>query len=156
MAGVGHKAFQKHPRIAKAGLGRAFHAVKGGAQGGVILTQAHPDAATPCGAFEHDGIADALGRRQGRLNPVQQPAARQQGHARRRRQVARGVFQAKGADMIGRGADKGDACRSQPFGKADVFGQKAVAGMHSLGPRLAARTQDGLYIQIAFGCWGRA
>ena len=94
--------------------------------------QTHADAAATGGALEHHRITDGLGRREGGVQIRQQAGAGQEGHAAGAGEVARGVLEAEGAQVLGFRADEDDALRRQTLGEGHVLRQEAVAGMDGL------------------------
>ncbi len=96
------------------------------------------------------GFAESLGK------IGEQPRTGKKGHALCGRDLAGGVFQAEGAEVVGPGADEGDAVGREGLGEGGVLGEEAVAGMNRLGPRLAAGREDGVDVQITFGGRGGA
>ena len=122
----------------------------------------HADAAAARGALEHDGIADASGRRAAlrplRFQQIRCPAAA----ARRFRAAmrARRVLQAECAHLFRRGSDEDDARALAGFGESGVLAQESVAGMDRLGARAGARRRGSResrdnFARAAAGRWRR-
>ncbi len=133
MPGIGDEALEIDAGVAEAGLSGAFDGLKAVAQRVRRRTEAHADAAATRRAFQHDGIADGLGRRERRLGVGKQIRAGKQRHAAGLGEIPRRMFEAERAKVLWARPDEGDALRREPFGEADIFRQEAIPGMHGLG-----------------------
>ncbi|MDH6666760.1 UNVERIFIED_ORG: hypothetical protein M2442_002759 [Methylorubrum zatmanii] len=149
MAGLRHEALEIDAGVAEAGPRGALD--RGEALGQLFarMAELHPDAAAARRALEHDGIADRLRRAQRRLAIGQEVGTGQERDAAGFGQLAGGVFEAEGAQVLRARADEADALRRQPLGEADILGQEAVAGMDGLCAGRLTGGDDGLDVEIA-------
>ncbi len=132
--------FDEHAAVAEVVLPQAFDGVEGVAQLLGRTADAHADAATTGGAFQHHRVADLFASGQRRRHVLQQLAAFEHRYAVLAGQRAGGVLEAEHAQLLGRRSDEGDARRCAGFGKGGVLGEKAVAGVDRRG---AAGPGDG-------------
>jgi len=63
--------------------------------------------------------------------------------------VAGGVLEREGYDVLGRGADEGDAACGAGSGEGDIFAEESVAGMDGLGAGCGGGGEDGVEGEIA-------
>ncbi len=151
MARRRHKALQIKPRVTEISRRQLRHPGEIARQFRRVVAEQDADTAAAGRAFQHHGIGDFFCFGLRLFQAFKQSAARQQRHAMLGGQGARCVLEAKSLNMLGAGTDKGDAGLRQPFGKAGIFRQKAIAGMNRLGSAFAAGGDDGLDIQVGFG-----
>ena len=155
VAGALDELFQEQACVLEVGTRQTRHSLEGRCHLGRVADQPHADAAATGRALEHHRVANALGLAAGLGQVGQQAAAGQQWHTVGQRQLARGVLQAEGPHLRGRGADEGDAGGLAGLGKTGVLRQKAVAGVDGTGAGLLCRGQDGLGVQVALRGRGR-
>ena len=146
-----HVFFDEQARVLEVGLRHAPDRFKRIGQLGRAPHQPHADAAAASRALEHHWKTHAL-RLALRMREVgQQARARQQRHAALLGQIARGVLEAKGAHLLGRRANEGDARRLTRFGKRRVLRQKTVAGVDGLRAAVLGDLQDAVGAQVTLG-----
>src|SRR5258705_12362740 len=119
---------------------------------GSRMRDPHPLAAAAGGGLDHDGIADLVGNLHRMLFVLDDAEM-----ARHRRDLGfRGGLLgfdlvAHRGDRAGVGSDEHDAGLAHRARKGFAFRQEAIAGMHSLGARLAAGLDDLFHREGAFG-----
>ncbi len=115
------------------------------------MADAHADAASAAGALEHDRVGEGFGLGEGVIEARKQAGAGEQWDAAGFGGGAGGVLEGEGLDVLGRGADEGDAASGAGAGEVDVFRQEAVAGMDGLCAGLGGGGEDGFEREIALG-----
>jgi len=131
--------------------------LQAGAQGDVVVGDAHAATATAGGGFDDDGVADFFGDAEGDFFIVDRAVgAGDGGDFGLFRQVFAGDFIADGGHGADGGADEFDLAASADFGEVRVLGEEAVAGMDRLNVRDFGGGDDAGNVQIGFGGWGFA
>lgn len=150
MPGLGYKTLDINARIAEACPCGALHAFEGRFQAFGITAKLHPDAAAAGRAFQHDGIADRLGRRECFIGARKQTGAGQKRHAARPGEFTRRMFQAEGREVLRPRADEGNAFGGKALGETDIFREEAIAWMCGLSACRLAGGDDRIDVEIAF------
>ena len=122
-------------------LCRIFHA----------LDLANTATAAARARLNKHGAADALGLGRCFLGAFEQIAARHDGHARSSGRSACGVLVAHAVDHLGRRTDKRQAILVAVAHEARLLGEKAIAGMNCLCPRLHGTGEHGIVVEVALG-----
>ncbi|MCY1533787.1 hypothetical protein D9M68_691350 [compost metagenome] len=151
-----HVFFNEQARVLEVGLRHAADGVERIGEFGRVPHQPHADATATGRALEHDRVTHARGLALRLRHIKQQTRARQQRHATRLRQIARGVLETKGAHLPGRGADEGDTRSFTRLGKRRVFREETVARVNGLCAAVLCNLQDAVGPQIALGRRSRA
>ena len=133
VAGALDVLLDKHASVAEVVLAKTFDRFEGFAQFRRAAADAHADAATAGGAFEHHRIADVFAGNQCRVEAVEQLGAFEHRQAMLFRQGACGVLEAEHPQLLWRRADERDVGRFAGFGERGVFRKEAVAGMDRRG-----------------------
>ena len=122
-----------------------------------VVGDLHAAAAAARRRLDQHGIADLLGGDQ-RLALAGDRAlgARHAGNPKALGGQLGFDLVAHQADMLGLGADEGDAVLLENFGEAGVFGEEAIAGMHGVGAGDLAGREQGGNVEIGVARRGRA
>ena len=141
-------AFEKHAGILEEVLRQPLHGLVGGCQFIRISAAGEADAAAAGGRLQHHRKAEPHRVDLRLCQARQQARSRHQRHARRFRNLARGVLQPEAPDLIGRGADEGNALRLALLGEVGILRQEAVAGDNGIGAVLFRCGDDEIATQI--------
>ena len=112
------------------------------------MADAHADAAAAAGALEHDGVGEGFGLGEGVVEVGEKAGAGKEGNVAGLGGGAGRVLEREGFDVLGRGADEGDAARGAGSSEVYVFAEEAVAGMDGFGAGLGGG-EDGVEGEIA-------
>ncbi len=156
VAAAGDVFFEEEAGVFEIVAGKPLDALVHGREFGFGGDELQPDAAAACGAFQHDGIADAGGFLAGVVEVADKAGAGSEGHAGGKRQFAGFVLQAERAHLVRRWADEGDTSVGAAFSEVRIFGEEAVAGVNGLCAGFACDFQDALDVEIALRGGGGA
>ena len=117
----------------------------------------HATAAATGRSLDDDGVADLLGASAGLFGALHRAgAAGNQRHAQPAHRVLGRNFVAHHADVLGLGADEGQAVGFHHLGEVGVLAEEAVAGMDCLGPGDGGGGEKCGHVQVAVACRWRA
>lgn len=143
--------------VAEEGLGLAAGDRIGVAELVRVAGDAHAAAAAAAGGLDQDRIADALGGLERRLDRGDRAVGI--GHGRQAEPpggVLRLHLVAHEADMLGRGADEGEAVLLHHRGKVGILGEEAEPGVDRVGVGDGGGGQDRRHVEIALARRGGA
>ena len=147
----GHELLHVALAVAKNGLALGTCLNKGLCRILHALDLANAATAAARTSLDEHGAANALGLGRRLLGAFEQIAARHDGHARGGSRSARGILVAHTVDDLSRGADKRQTVLVAIAHKARLFGEKAIAGMDCLCPRLDSTGEHGIVVEVALG-----
>src|SRR5690348_14781863 len=127
--------FEKQASVLEIVLRQVFHRFVVCTQLFLVPAQTYADTATPRRAFQHDRVTDMSGLAQGIIQAFEQSRARQQRYLVLQRQFAGRVLQAERTQLVGGGANEGNAMVSALLGKFSFFTEEAISWMNGICPR---------------------
>ena len=117
-----------------------------------VLHHAYAASAATGGGLDHDGIADALSKREAGIDIAEtRRAARYGRHTGVGRHLARRNLVAEQTNRVAVGADENQSGGRDRVGEISVLGQEAIAGMHGIGTAGARRLDDSVDLEIGLG-----
>ena len=149
VAGAGYVFFEVDAGVAEVGAAEAQDGLVGFGELLGRVADAHADAAAAAGALEHDRVGEGVGLGEGVVEVGEQAGAGEERNAAGLGGGAGGVLEREGFDVLGRGADEGDAAGGAGAGEVDIFAEEAVAGMDGFGAGFGGGGEDGVEGEIA-------
>ena len=151
VARIADEALDEQPIIAKRGGGLRPGAVKALAQFAVVMGNPHALAAATGRGLDHHRIADALGKPRGFLGRCGRLLAPHNGNAGLARNPFRPDLVAHGVNRRRRRPDEHDSRLRAGRCKTGIFGKEAIARVHGLGARRAARGDQFFAVKVRLG-----
>ena len=116
----------------------------------LVDRDAEADPAAAARGLDGDGVPDLAGHLERSRDALDSPAAAgDDGHAELGREPARARLLAHRLDRLRRGADEDDPRVRAAAGERGVLGEEAVPGMERVAPRLPARGQHRVDVEVA-------